>query len=83
MPNPQLQQVIDAIKALSSKASSIDEMRALNEKMAGPPEPDIKSEPVLANGVKAEWISAPGAAVDRTVLYLHGGGYVMGSRCCC
>jgi monoterpene epsilon-lactone hydrolase len=79
MPNPQLQQVIDAIKALSSKASSIDEMRALNEKMAGPPEPDIKSKPVLANGVKAEWISAPAAAVDRTVLYLHGGGYVMGS----
>ena len=79
MPSPQLQQVIDAIKALSSKASSIEDMRALNEKMARPAAPDIKSESVLANGVKAEWISAPGAAADRTVLYLHGGGYVMGS----
>ncbi len=32
-----------------------------------------------ANGVDAEWITAPGAAADRVVLYLHGGGYVMGS----
>jgi acetyl esterase/lipase len=29
--------------------------------------------------VPAEWIVAPGAAEDRYVLYLHGGGYVMGS----
>ena len=79
MASPQLQQVIDAIKALSGKASSIEEMRAVNEMMARPPEPDVKSEPVVANGVKAEWISAPGATVDRIVLYLHGGGYVMGS----
>ena len=79
MASPQLQQVIDTIKALSSKASSIEEMRALNEKMARPAEPDVKSEPVLANGVRAEWINAPGAAADRVVLYLHGGGYVMGS----
>ena len=79
MASPQLQQVIDLIRALISKAGSIEEMRALNEKMARPPEPDIKTEPVLANGVKAEWISAPGAAADRVVLYLHGGGYVMGS----
>ena len=47
--------------------------------MARAPEPDVKSEPVLANGVRAEWISVPGAAADRTLLYLHGGGYVMGS----
>jgi len=30
-------------------------------------------------GVPAEWITAPGAAADRVLLYLHGGGYVMGS----
>ena len=79
MASPQLQQAIDVIKALVSKAGSIAEMRALNEQMARPVEPDIKCEPVLANGVKAEWINAPGAAADRVVLYLHGGGYVMGS----
>jgi len=47
--------------------------------MAAPPEADIKCEPVSAGGVKAEWISAPGAIPGRVVLYLHGGGYVVGS----
>ena len=79
MASPQLQQAIDVIKALVSKAGSIAEMRALNEQMARPAEPDIKCEPVLANGVKAEWINAPGDPADRVVLDLHGGGYVMGS----
>jgi acetyl esterase/lipase len=38
-----------------------------------------KSERVDAGGVRAEWITAPGAAADRSILYLHGGGYVLGS----
>jgi acetyl esterase/lipase len=38
-----------------------------------------KAEKVDAGGVKAEWITAPGAAADRAILYLHGGGYVLGS----
>lgn len=40
---------------------------------------DIAVEPVSANGVPAEWTSAPGADAGRAVLYLHGGGYVIGS----
>ena len=81
MASPQLQRVIDSIKALSGMASgsSIEELRATNEQMARPPEPDVVSESVNANGVSAAWISAPGAAADRAVLYLHGGGYIMGS----
>ena len=81
MASPQLQQVIGAIKALAGRAAgaSVEELRATNEAMARPAEPDVRSEPVLANGVSAEWISAPGAAADRAVLYLHGGGYIMGS----
>ena len=81
MASPQLQQVIEAIKSLAGMASgsSIEELRATNEQMARPAEPDITSEPVVANGVNAAWISAPGAAADRAVLYLHGGGYIMGS----
>jgi epsilon-lactone hydrolase len=38
-----------------------------------------ESEKVDASGVRAEWITAPGAAKDRAILYLHGGGYVLGS----
>lgn len=40
---------------------------------------DVALEPVDARGVKAEWLVAPGARADRAVLYLHGGGYVIGS----
>jgi acetyl esterase/lipase len=40
---------------------------------------DVKCEPVTAGGVKAEWVTAPGADAGRAVLYLHGGGYVIGS----
>jgi monoterpene epsilon-lactone hydrolase len=80
MASPQLQQAIDAMKALSSKVgANFEEMRAANEEMALSPQPDVKCEPVSANDVKAEWITAPGVSADRAVLYLHGGGYVMGS----
>lgn len=81
MASPQLQQVIEAIKSLAGMASGsrIEELRATNEQMARPAEPDITSDPVVVNGVNAAWISAPGAADDKAVLYLHGGGYIMGS----
>lgn len=32
-----------------------------------------------AGGVPAEWIRAEGGREERTILYLHGGGYVIGS----
>ena len=72
MASPRLQQVNDQIKALASKAAdaSVEELHATDEQMARPAEPDITSEPVVANGVGAEWISRPGAVADRAVLYL-------------
>jgi acetyl esterase/lipase len=41
--------------------------------------PDAKCEKVDAGGVPAEWVAAPGVDPDRAVLYLHGGGYAIGS----
>ena len=41
--------------------------------------PDIAVEPVNANGVRAEWTSTPQADRDCAILYLHGGGFVIGS----
>jgi monoterpene epsilon-lactone hydrolase len=40
---------------------------------------DIIVEKVSANGVAAEWTSTPNAARDAAILYVHGGGYVIGS----
>jgi len=80
MASPQLQTAIDAMKALVARpVSTPQEMRAVFEEMASPPEPDVRCEKVDAGGVDAEWITAPGANNDRYVLYLHGGGYVIGS----
>lgn len=40
---------------------------------------DVTVETVSANGVPAEWTAAPGADPGCAILYLHGGGYVIGS----
>ena len=40
---------------------------------------DVKVEKISANGVPAEWTSTPGAARDAAILYVHGGGYLLGS----
>ena len=40
---------------------------------------DVTVQPVTANGVKAEWTSTPDADPSSAILYLHGGGYVIGS----
>lgn len=41
--------------------------------------PDTCFSEVDAGGVRAEWVVAPTADVGRTVVYLHGGGYCIGS----
>jgi monoterpene epsilon-lactone hydrolase len=41
--------------------------------------PDVKLERVNAPAAPAEWLRPPSAVPGRVVLYLHGGGYVIGS----
>jgi monoterpene epsilon-lactone hydrolase len=82
MASPQLQMAKDAMKAMTeSGAKTPQELRVVFEKFASgtPMPPDIKCEKVSAGGVEAEWISAPNSSADRAVLYVHGGGYVLGS----
>jgi len=40
---------------------------------------DVIVTKVSANGVASEWTATPDAASDKAILYLHGGGYVIGS----
>ena len=82
MSQQQLQQIIQMLKAQPIVGQpSIEETRAGFEQMAGmfPIDADVKCEPVNAGGIKSEWITAPGADAGRAILYLHGGGYVIGS----
>ncbi len=60
---------------------TVPEMRAriaeVGERFPAPAEAEVT--PVTVAGRYAEWIGAPGCLADRAVLYLHGGGYVIGS----
>ena len=40
---------------------------------------DTQVEKINVGSIPAEWVSAPGAQPERVLLYLHGGGYCMGS----
>jgi hypothetical protein len=72
--------ILERQKAEDDRAS-IDEARALmNDRCAKLLLPaDVRREPVSAGGVAGEVFLAPGADPERTILYLHGGGYVLGS----
>ena len=68
-------------KAETQAFTTVEEFRVWYEQFTGQfelPE-DAVFEQVGAGGVSAEWISTPGVSQDRVVMYLHGGGYMIGS----
>ncbi len=67
--------------AARERASEIGQRRIEFDQIAQayPTAADIKVETASANGIPAEWTTAPDARDDAAVLYLHGGGYVIGS----
>jgi len=82
MASAQLQKANQTWKALAEAgAKTPQEMRPVLEGLFKnfPSAGQVKCEPVSAGGVKAEWIIASNASADRAILYLHGGGYIMGS----
>jgi len=82
MASPELTAVVQALRARPVVLNaSVAEMRAGMEAMLAAAQlpAGVIREPREVNGVPAEWISMPGAAADRAVLYFHGGGYVIGS----
>jgi epsilon-lactone hydrolase len=77
---------IDAVRAHLAKlppsdSLTIAERRAQYERAEKvfPTPPDVKVERVNAPTAPAEWLRPPSAEPGRVVLYLHGGGYVIGS----
>jgi epsilon-lactone hydrolase len=60
---------------------SVAEMREAIEQLAvtDPAPPEIQRERINASGVDAEWIRDSGVRLDGAILYLHGGGYIIGS----
>lgn len=77
---------IDVVRAHLAKLPPADslttaERRAQYERAEKvfPTPADVKVERVNAPAAPAEWLRPPSAAPGRVVLYLHGGGYVIGS----
>jgi len=80
MSQQQLESLIQKLKAVPvDPTASMARRRGAMEKAAFRLDADCTEEPVTAGGVPAEWVSAPGADAGRNVLYLHGGGYTIGS----
>ncbi len=82
MPSEEYKQVIENMRAQEQPENlTIDEQRADFEARTTllPLASDIVCQPVQANGIPAEWVTAPEAENDRVILYLHGGGFVVGS----
>jgi monoterpene epsilon-lactone hydrolase len=83
MSQEQLQTIVQMLRTqpVIDPNASAEEARAGFEQVASmfPVDADVKREGASAGGVKAEWVSAPDADAGRAILYLHGGGYVIGS----
>lgn len=82
MASQELSMVMNLLKSLRPASEpTIPEMRAGMEAIAGAAviPADVQREPVSAGGVPAEWVAAENADRPRVILYLHGGGYVLGS----
>ena len=80
MASPQLQQALDMFKEMGAQmaeAKDINDMRAIMIEAQAPA--GVTCTPVEAGGVSAEWSVADGADQGKVILYVHGGGYVMGS----
>src|SRR5437867_3915082 len=82
MSQQQLDTIIQMLKAQPiNPSASIEQTRAGFEQMGSvfPVDPAVKLQPVQAESIKSEWVAAPEADQGRAILYLHGGGYVIGS----
>jgi monoterpene epsilon-lactone hydrolase len=84
-PGPEHLAVVNTVRELTAQISmgvskhNLRAARAAIESITD--QRDYISEfiPVDAGGVPAEWVMAPGADSTRRFLYIHGGGFIMGS----
>ena len=82
MPNAQLDAVIDLLTTRKSAENpTVHDSRARFEKLARAVGGDTAASvlKVDADGVPAELVSTGETSSGRAILYLHGGGYVIGS----
>lgn len=86
MPSPQMQEVINRLRQRRATPSS--QPPQTYEEILGPyslanqvnPLPaDVSVTDLSANGVPAHWLHIPNAGDGRVLMFVHGGGYSLGS----
>jgi acetyl esterase/lipase len=83
MSEAQLEQVLEMIRTGPDlSALGPEKLREAYDELGDITLPDeaIAYEAIVASGVPCEVGVSPGARTDATIVYLHGGGYVFGSR---
>lgn len=83
MANPQVQQLFQMLAAspISDPTQTLEQMRTNLDALAHmfPPHTGVSTSPAAIGGMRAEWIHPENADRDRAILFLHGGGYMVGS----
>jgi epsilon-lactone hydrolase len=83
MPSPQHEALVAMLQsqAFPTEIPSPETLRAFFEAMVAvfPVPEGARCTPAEMGGVPGEWVEMPGSSAERTILYLHGGGYVIGS----
>jgi monoterpene epsilon-lactone hydrolase len=86
LPSQAMQDAINGLRD-RHKASANNAPKTVEERRATfvpgdrlyPVPDDVVVTAVTAGGVAAHWLAAPGADAGRVLLFLHGGGYELGS----
>ena len=81
MASAELQKVLGlmAERPLGEGNPTLEDMRAGMEATSFPATDAATVTPVVANGVPGEWVTVAESDPNRRLLYVHGGGYVIGS----
>jgi epsilon-lactone hydrolase len=79
MASEELKTVHELLRGVDLESLTIAERRKAIESVASVPPAGTLVERVEASGVPAEWVTPAGAGDGRVLLYLHGGGYQIGS----
>ncbi len=82
MPSPEHEALVEMVLSAPPGEGTIEESRAGYDAMltANPLPDDARIEEINIEHMNADWVSVPESDDSRAVLYLHGGGYVIGSN---
>jgi acetyl esterase/lipase len=83
MASPQLAMIVEMFRDSPPLPQDMDvhqRRQRMDELTSGNPLPDgARATSIDAGGVAAEWVEAPESSAAATMVYLHGGGYTVGS----